>query len=196
MPAPPVSYPLSRRARRPDAELLAETARGDLTALGELYDRYHADVWRVAHRLTAGSADVDDVVQATFLALPRLGASYDGRESCRGWLCAIAAGLAARQRRSLGRLLLRLASLGATAQSVWTNDPERDAGSREEMRMFERALAALAWKKREAFVLVDLEGVTVAEAARALGVPEPTVRTRCFHARRELRAAMRRGGAS
>ena len=64
---------------------------------------------------------------------------------------------------------------------------------REELRAFEHALQRLPWKKREAFVLVEMEGVSIDEAARALCVPAATVRTRLFHARRELREAMRRG---
>jgi RNA polymerase sigma-70 factor (ECF subfamily) len=147
----------------------------------------------VLHRLTGRADDVDDLVQATFLALPRLAATFDGRDSCRGWLCSIAAALAARHRRGVARLLRRLASFGDSARNASPADPERDAGAREELRAFERALRQLPWKKREAFVLVEIEGVSIDQAARALAIPSATVRTRLFHARRELRDAMKRG---
>jgi RNA polymerase sigma-70 factor (ECF subfamily) len=178
-----------------DAQLLTRVSRGDLGALGVLYDRYHADVWRVLCRLADGTGEVDDLVQSTFLALPRLAATFDGRDSCRGWLCSIAAGLAARHRRSVARLLRKLVSFGETASASSTRTPERDAGTREQLRVFENALRALPGKKREAFVLVEIEGVPIEEVARALGVPAGTVRTRLFHARRELRDVMKGGEA-
>jgi RNA polymerase sigma-70 factor (ECF subfamily) len=181
------------REARPDAELLSAVASGDLGALGDLYDRYHADIWRLVHRMTDGSGEVDDIVQATFLALPRLATVFDGRDSCRAWLCGIAVGLAARQRRGVARLLRRIASFGEMTPTTTTADPEREAGAREELRAFERALARLPWKKREAFVLVELEGLSMAEVAHALRVPAGTVRTRLFHAKRELRQVLARG---
>lgn len=178
---------------RSDAELIADVGRGELAPLGELYDRHHLDVWRVLHRVTEASSEVDDLVQATFLALPRLAPAYDGRASCKGWLVGIAVGLAARQRRSIARLIRRLAAFGSIARSQSVVDPEREAGSRQDLLAFERALRSLPARKRDAFVLVELEGLSMADAARALGVPQATVRTRVFHAKRALREAMLRG---
>jgi RNA polymerase sigma-70 factor (ECF subfamily) len=188
-----VAPPLARRDQRSDAELLVEVGQGELAPLGELYDRYHADVWRVLHRMSEASSEVDDLVQATFLALPRLAGAYDGRASCKSWLVGIAVGLAARQRRSIGRLLRRLGAFRTIARLETVVDPEREAGSRQELEAFERALRSLPAKKREAFVLVELEGLSMTEAARALGIPPATVRTRLFHAKRALREAMKRG---
>jgi RNA polymerase sigma-70 factor (ECF subfamily) len=87
-----------------DAELLARVASGHLGALGELYDRYARDVWRAVRRSLPNDADVDDVVHATFLNLPRIAGAYDGRASCRNWLCGIGVRLAMRHRRGAGRL--------------------------------------------------------------------------------------------
>jgi RNA polymerase sigma-70 factor (ECF subfamily) len=60
-------------------------------------------------------------------------------------------------------------------------------------RRAERALDALSVKKREAFVLVALEGLTGEEAAIAMNVPVATVWTRLHHARRDLRDALEEG---
>ena len=179
--------------RRSDGALLSLVHRGDLSALGELYDRYHADVWRVLHRVMSGGADVDDLVQATFLALPKIAGSFEGDGPCRGWMCGIAVRLASRQRRSLARWLGALTSFGQASSAVSVRDPESHASEREDLRRFETALGKISPKKRDAFVLVELEGVAVEDAARALGVPVPTIRTRLFHARNELRAAMHQG---
>ena len=190
-----MTLPAVRRdgIRRSDGELLSLVHRGDLSALGELYDRYHADVRRVLHRVMRGAADVDDLVQTTFLALPKIAGSFEGDGPCRGWLCGITVRLASRHRRSLGRWLRTLTSFEQTPSDRSPRDPESHASEREELRRFETALGKISQKKRDAFVLVALEGVAVEEAASALGIPVPTVRTRLFSARNELRAAMNQG---
>jgi RNA polymerase sigma-70 factor, ECF subfamily len=186
--------PDRRSPPRPDDELMRAIGAGDLGALGELYDRYARDVWRTAARLLRDSADLDDVVHTTFLKLPSIAPSYDGRTSCRAWLCGITARLSLRHRRSKGRFRRMLSSLAETLGAVAPSDPEREAGSREELDIFAEALDELSDKKRTVFVLVELEGCATEEVAQALGIPVPTVRTRLFHARQELRAAMDRRG--
>jgi RNA polymerase sigma-70 factor (ECF subfamily) len=183
------------RARRTDAELLELVAREDLTALGELFDRHHADVRRVLARVLPGSGDVDDLVQATFLALPRAAGNFEGTGSCKPWLSGIAVKLAFRHRRGLGRFLRALASFGDASMNRVERTPEAETSDKQELAIFERALATMSEKKRVAFVLIELEGLTAEEAGRALDIPAATARTRVFHARAELRAAMKRGGA-
>jgi RNA polymerase sigma-70 factor (ECF subfamily) len=179
-----------------DAELLREVAAGDLGALGELYDRYARDVWRAIRRSLTDSADVDDIVHATFLNLPRIAASFDGRASCRNWLCGIGVRLAMRHRRGAGRFR-RMRSAFAQTLTVRTGrTPEGHASEREELAVLERALSALGEKKRTVFVLVELEGLSAEEVALALEIPAATVRTRLFHARRELQEALQRGGVT
>jgi RNA polymerase sigma-70 factor (ECF subfamily) len=184
----------SKEAARGDAELLAAIAEGDLGALGELYDRHARDVWRAVRRSLMDSADVEDVVHSMFLKLPQIAASYDGRASCRGWLCGIAVRLAMRHRRGAGRFHRMLGAFAHTVTGRAHGDPERGASNNQELAVFERAMARLSEKKRAVFVLVELEGLTAEEAARALEIPAATVRTRLFHARRELHDAMKKGG--
>ncbi len=182
----------SRTNARPDAELLTQVARGELGGLGELYDRYQRDVWRVLTRTMVHPGDVDDLVQATFLELPKIAASFDGRDSCRAWLCGIAVRLASRHRRGFGRWLRVLTAFGNEARQRPAVDPQSSAIGRQELRVLERALGKLSAKKREVFVLVELEGLAADDAARALEIPAATVRTRLFHARAELLEGMKR----
>jgi RNA polymerase sigma-70 factor (ECF subfamily) len=177
-----------------DRELLADVASGSLGALGELYDRYALDVWRAARRALLDGADVEDIVHATFLGLPRIARSYDGRACCRKWLCGIAVRLALRHRRGRGRFLRMLGAFAHTVVARSTRDPESRASGNEELAVLDRAIADLSDKKRAVFVLVEVEGLSAEEAAKALEIPAATVRTRLFHARRELRAALERGG--
>lgn len=179
--------------RTSDAELLQSVAGGDLGALGELYDRYARNVWQAARRSLDG-VDAEDVVHQLFVKLPEIAPSYDGRASCRGWLCGIAVRLAMRHRRGAGRFRRMLGSFAHTLVGSTTRDPERAAMGSQEMSALERALGALSEKKRVVFVLVEVEGLSAEDAARALGIPAATARTRLFHARKELQAALEAEG--
>jgi RNA polymerase sigma-70 factor (ECF subfamily) len=137
---------------------------------------------------------VEDVVHATFLGVPRIAASYDGRTSCRNWLCGVAVHLAMRHRRGAGRFRRMLEAFAQTVVSRPSTDPERRASGNEELAVLDRALARLSEKKRAVFVLVEIEGLSADEAAKALEIPVATVRTRLFHARRELQGALQQGG--
>jgi RNA polymerase sigma-70 factor (ECF subfamily) len=176
-----------------DGDLLDAVAHGDLGGLGALYDRYHRDVHRAVQRSMAGSAEVDDVVHAVFLELPKLASRFEG-SSCRAWLCGIAVRMALRHQRGAGRWLRTLKSFGTAQQHASRVDPEQSAIGNQEMAVFTRALARLSPKKRAAFVLVEVEGLSTEDAAAALEVPPATLRTRLFHAKNEMRAALKRGG--
>jgi RNA polymerase sigma-70 factor, ECF subfamily len=193
----PSTLPLPRLGgslARTDPELLRGIARNDLGCLGELYDRHARGVWRAVRRTLGDNGDVEDVVHATFLNLPRIASSYDGRAECAGWLYGVAVRLSLRHMRGAGRLRKMLASFAQGVNVRSPNDPERSASHREEVAIFERALARLSMKKRAVYVLVELEELTSEEAALSLGIPAGTVRTRLLHARRELHDALEREG--
>jgi RNA polymerase sigma-70 factor (ECF subfamily) len=192
-----VSLSRTERDRRAvgatDADLLELVAAGELGALGQLFDRHADAVRRVVVRLGVGPAEVDDLVQDVFLEVVRAAARFDGRESARAWLAGFAVIHVRRHRRSLARLARKLASWARERETV-VPSPEAEHEERVEAARAMRALDRLSAKKREAFVLVTLEGLPGDEVARALGVPVATVWTRLFHARRELREALEAEG--
>jgi RNA polymerase sigma-70 factor (ECF subfamily) len=174
-----------------DAELLTAVSAGDPDALGVLYDRYARDVWRVLERVMCGSSDAEDILHATFLNLPRIASNFDRRApSCRNWLCGVAARLALRHGRGIRRFKAMLTRF-SVAQQRSRASPESEASGREELGALERALSDLSPKKRAVFVLVECEGLSHAEVAKALRIPVPTVRTRLFGAKDKLRATLR-----
>jgi len=191
------ALPLSRRPPAEsvdDATLLAAIAKDDLGALGHLYDRHARAVWRVVHRVTSGAADVDDIVHTTFLKVPELAASFDGRPSARSWLIGIAVRFALRHMRGRGRFTRMLARFAHVTRGVDALDPEVQANGRAALAALERSLATLAPAKRVVFVMIEMEGLAHDEVARVLGVPVATVRTRLFHAKRELASAVALAG--
>ena len=173
----------------PDPEVIARIERGEIGAVGVLFDRYDRDVRRVVARLGVQAGDVDDIVQATFLDVLHASASYDGRANARPWLIGLAVMQVRRHRRSLSRIAARAAAWALEPSST-PRTPEESAATSELAARARRALDGLSAKKREVVVLVTIEGLSGEEAATLLGIPVATIWTRLHHARRELSQAV------
>lgn len=177
-----------------DSDLIAAIACGNLEALGDLFERHEPAVRRYMGRLGIARSDADDLVQATFLEVLRAAKRFDPAHSAGAWLLGIATILVRRNRRSVRRYAARLATWTGIATSERAPAPDEVFDGDETLRRFARAFDRLSPKKREAFVLVTLEGLSGEEAAAALGIPVNTIWTRLHHARLELRTALRDAG--
>jgi RNA polymerase sigma-70 factor (ECF subfamily) len=174
-----------------DAALWDRVRSGDADALGELYDRHANAVFGFAFRRTASYAVAEDVLQNTFLTAWK--ALTSGKQaplrgaSARGWLLTVAGN----ECRNLHRATHRLR---AAVARIPRPQPQPDhAGSvaghvDDERRMsaVRRAVGGLPRHERETLELVVWSGLTIAETAAALGVPEGTVKARLHRARRRL----------
>lgn len=173
-----------------DKELVAQVANGQFEALGGLFDRYEPDMRRFIGRLGVGAGDVDDLVQSTFLEVIQAAPRFDPAFPVKNWLFGLAVVMVRRHRRAASRAA---ASLLLWARSLLTESPPTPAANfdrDQELQRFHEAFARLSSKKREVFALVALEGLSGDEAARTLGVPVATIRTRLHNARLELRASL------
>jgi RNA polymerase sigma-70 factor (ECF subfamily) len=168
-----------------DPDILRQLAGGEIGALGELYDRYREPVRRFVARATSDADDVDDLVHATFLAAAKSAGRYDGRPSCRPWLIGIAAQLLRRRRQSFGRFLAVVSALRGVRPTA--ADPSAALQARSDV---ERALVGISEAKRITLLMAEVEGLSCAEIAAALGIPIGTVWTRLHAARRELRRVL------
>ncbi|APR78570.1 putative RNA polymerase ECF-subfamily sigma factor [Minicystis rosea] len=173
-----------------DVELITKVVAGNLAALGVLYDRYHDDVRRFVLRSTVRAADADDIVQETFLALPRAGATYDGRPCARPFLIGIAARIARDRLRKHARFLRIIASFGETLTRVVMRTPEDEASDAQDIEMVTRAVLRLSEEKRAVLLLIEREGLSGEEVAAELDIPVGTVWTRLHYARTEVRRAL------
>jgi RNA polymerase sigma factor (sigma-70 family) len=170
-----------------DAELAALAMAGDREAFGELVLRFAGQARRVAQAILRDPDDADDAAQDGFLsALKHLG-RYDPARPFGPWLMRIVANAAADRRRR--RKVRRSDAIPLTAASRRAGpDVEADrTGFRDALK---DALAELPERQRIAVVLFDVEGYSHREIAETLGVPEGTVRSDVFHARRMLREAL------
>jgi RNA polymerase sigma-70 factor (ECF subfamily) len=175
----------------PSEALVARARGGESQAFATLFLRHRGEVGRLVFRMGVRGADVDDLVQEVFVQVHRNLSHFRGDARFGTWLHRVAvnavlmAKRAARSRPTLD---------GSADHDVAPDPrlrPDDDAARRERARAFQRLLAGLADKKREAFVLHELEGRSFAEISELTGVPVLTVRTRLFYARRELEVAMR-----
>jgi RNA polymerase sigma-70 factor, ECF subfamily len=171
-----------------DSSVIAEIAAGRLDGLALLFDRYEKDVRRLIARLGVMPCDVDDLIQCTFLEVPRASAKYDGRCSARAWILGIAAMTVRRHRRSVARALRHAAEWFSSVALRQVESPVDSLEASRAHVSLQRALACMSPRKRETFLLVVVEGLSGEEVARALGIPVATVWTRLHHARREIRS--------
>jgi RNA polymerase sigma-70 factor (ECF subfamily) len=197
---PSPSMPSPSHAARPDplppsdAALLERVASGELAPLGVLYDRHWEGVRQFVVKATGDGPDADDITQEAFLTLATIASRYDGRASARPLLVGIAAQHLRQRKRGVARLFQVLSAFATTSAQRHEATPEDAARVSEDLRRFERALAGLSEDKRLVVLLVEREGLTGEEAARALGVPLNTVWTRLHYARAELRSALEHDG--
>lgn len=173
-----------RSDRVTEAELAVLAHAGDREAFGELVTRYAAQARRVARTILDDADDADDAAQDGFLAAWRHLGRFDPVRPFGPWLLRIVANAAADRRRR--RRVRQTEELSPVAPSADTG-PAAEADRRALRAAFAAALRELPERQRTAIVLFDLEGYSHAEVASILGIPEGTVRSDVFHARRALR---------
>lgn len=149
-------------------------------SLEHIYRTHVGFVWRVVHRLGVPSASIEDLVQEAFLVARRRLVELDADIDTRGWLYTIARGVVANDRRGRQRRERRHLEADPPASSA---DPEQLAVQTEAIRVVERFLARLSDDQRIVFELVDIEGFTGPEVAKAVNVPLDTVYSRLRLAR-------------
>lgn len=184
----------------PEADLRERLAGGEVAAVGEAYDRYHEQVRTFARRLLGEPEASEDLVQEVFVTLPAAMRRYRGEASLKTFLLSIAVNhsrhfvrAAARRRRALQNLAEH-STIHTSAVSH--EDPERLARRKQLAELLERGLDELPLDQRVAFVLCEVEERPSPEVAQIVRVPEATVRTRLFHARRKLRSYLEQQGVT
>lgn len=189
-----VACALPRDGRRAEeSSLIERLRRGDPAAVGVLYDQHHASVRAFARRLIGEDAAAEDLVHEVFVSLPGAARRFQGESSLRTFLISIAVNHARHHLRAAAR---RRAAMERFAEepAAGVADPEHHAQRAALARALARALDALPLDQRVAFVLCEVEECTAREAGEITGAPEATVRTRVFHARQKLRAALEQEG--
>ncbi len=173
-----------------DRDLMAAHCAGDGEAFGELFRRHKDRMWAVALRTTRDPELAADAVQDGFISAFRRAGSFRGEAAVTTWL----------HRIIVNACLDRLRRIKPTTElPEYEMADAHDHHHSVEVRLdVQQALAQLPEGQRMALTLVDMHGMSVAEAAATLDVAEGTIKSRCARGRTamaELLTAADRAGA-
>lgn len=171
-----------------DTEPVTRTPGGDVHSLKALMSMHHRMLYRTARAILRDDAEAEDAVQEACLQAYRALGTFRGESKLSTWLVRI----------TVNEALMRLRNAKTAARTDVEPDdlasgqagPETTAHRGEMRQLLEARIGALPDPFRAVFVLRAVEELSVEETAAALGIPEITVRTRYFRARKLLRKAM------
>lgn len=149
-----------------------------------------AFVWRTLRRHGVGEADVEDVAQEVLLVVHRRLADYDARSGMRAWLYGICVRKASEHRRTAW--YRREQPVAVTPEGSTPPEQAETMRRREAWAQLEGILGELDAKKRDVFVLFELEEMSLAEVAAAVGCPLQTAFSRLQSARALVQASIAR----
>ena len=175
-----------------DKELVQAVVEGDSEAIAELFDRYSGMLTALSLRILNDPADVEEILQETFLQVWNQAGRYDAkRSSVSTWLVLIA------RSRSIDRLRSRQVKL-RTAAAARQENPDIHTSPKgvsnvlkQERRMrLQEEMAKLPEEQRQVLELAFYGGMTQSEIAEQTRIPLGTVKTRTLLAMKKLRKAL------
>jgi RNA polymerase sigma-70 factor, ECF subfamily len=170
-----------------DAAALLAVARGDMRALETLFMKYQASVYQTALGITRDPHVAEEVLQDTFFRLYRHAGRLDGSLPLAPWLYRVAVNLCYNRLKGLRAWTDSFHELAERLFMPSSVSPERAAERNELQALVQLALGDLDPKHRAVLVLYYLHDYSVQEIGEITGVPEGTVKSRLFHARKLLR---------
>jgi RNA polymerase sigma-70 factor (ECF subfamily) len=186
------------QARSAEAELgaadlaMQRYADGEDAAFEVVFSALAPRLRSFLRRLGSSPDGADDLTQETFLRMHHARGSFAHGKQVAPWAYAIARNCFISHARS-GRAKLARFSVGADAVELpagASTSVEQESMARQSAQVVHRALAAMTDARREAFVLLRYEGMSVAAAAQIVGISEGALKIRAFHAYEILRAAL------
>lgn len=173
-----------------DADLVKRLQADDLNALGILFDRYYAQIYRTAVAITHDEAVAEDITQDCFLRLHRYSSRIDTNLPLAPWLYRVTVNLSYTWISRYQKRKVSLETVVDYLMSPLRNSPDHQveiAGVQEEVR---RAIAALNFNQRVVVVLHYLNGLSLEDIAEILDCPVGTIKSRLYYARENLRHSL------
>ncbi len=175
-----------------DEVLIARIAGGDRLAMQVLFARHHVRVYRFVLRLVRNEATAEDLISEVFLDVWRQAGKFEGRSAVSTWMLSIARfkALSALRRKPEQELDEE------TAEQIedHADDPETALAKKDKAAVLRQALSKLSADHREIVDLVYYHEKSVEEVAEIVGIPEATVKTRMFYARKKLSEILKEQG--
>src|SRR5262245_15014409 len=174
-----------------DEVLIGRIAGGDRLAMQVLYARHHVRVFRFVVRLVRDESTAEDLISEVFLDVWRQAGRFEGRAAVSTWILAIARfkALSALRRRPDEEL-----DEAAGAIEDPSDDPEMSLEKKDKSVLIRKCLTGLSAEHREIIDLVYYHEKSVEEVAEIVGIPENTVKTRMFYARKKLEELLKAAG--
>lgn len=175
-----------------DEALIERIARGDRLAMQVLYARHHVRVFRFVLRFVRNEAVAEDLISEVFLDVWRQAAKFEGRSAASTWMLSIARfkALSSLRRRTEDELDEETA--GAIEDQA--DDPEVAVAKKDKGAMLRQCIGRLSAEHREIIDLVYYHEKSVEEVAGIVGIPEATVKTRMFYARKKMGELLKEQG--
>ena len=183
-----------------EAELVRAAQSGDQSAFEALVTANQAMVYSLAYRMTGNPEDAADLTQEAFLNAWRSLGSFNGQSAFSTWIYRLASNACIdflRKEKRRSSLSMTLEDEDEDRQADLPDDrwsPQRELERREAQQAVRQGLSALSPEHREVLILRELEGLSYAEIAHALGLEEGTVKSRIARARLSLREFLLKSG--
>lgn len=176
-----------------DHELLKGISSGDRLAFQTLYARHNVKLFRYLMRLVGERALAEDVLHDVFLEVWRSAGRFEGRSSPATWMMSIARFRAV---DSLRRRGAPAAEMDEAASEIADEDfsPEERSMMGNKSEAIRRCLEKLSPEHREIIDLVYYHEKSIREICEIVGIPENTVKTRMFYARKKLQSLLTEAG--
>src|ERR1051325_4214451 len=186
------SRDLSANPATSDEVLIGRIADGERLAMQVLFARHHVRVYRFVLRLVRNEAVAEDLVSDVFLDVWRQAGKFEGRSAASTWILSIARFKALSALRRKGEQELD----EATAETIVdeADDPQATMEKKDKGEILRKTIASLSAEHREIIDLVYYHEKSVEEVAQIVGIPEATVKTRMFYARKRLGELLRAQG--
>ena len=175
-----------------DEVLIARIATGDRLAMQVLFARHHVKVYRFVLRLVRNEATAEDLISDVFLDVWRQAGKFEGRSAVSTWMLSIARFTARSSMRR--RQDAELDDDAAEQVEDESDDPETTLAKKDKGALLRQALTGLSPEHREIIDLVYYHEKSVEEVAGIVGIPEATVKTRMFYARKKLSELLKEQG--
>ena len=175
-----------------DEALIARIASGDRLAMQVLFARHHVRIYRFVLRLLRDQWKAEDLISEVFLDVWRQADRFEGRSTVSTWLLAIARfkALSALRRKPEEGLdedaALKIEDLA--------DNPEVTLEKKDRSAVIRKCLMGLSAEHREIIDLIYYHEKSVEEVAKIVGIPENTVKTRMFYARKKLAEMLKAAG--
>ena len=177
--------------REKDHSLVQRVQRGDKVAFEMLFTKYQRRVSRLVSRFVRSDAEVEDIVQESFIKAYRALGSFRGDSAFYTWLYRIAVNTAKNYLVAASKRPISLTQFEKNDDDDFEEDhfmsdaatPESELITKQIAETVNKTMNELPADLREAIMLREIEGMSYEDIADSMGCPIGTVRSRIFRAR-------------